>query len=448
MPVTRWHADLAWTGRPASRVLIEAEGERITSVTADVDRPPDAVRLAGITVPGLANAHSHAFHRALRGRTQARSGDFWSWREQMYAVAARLDPDRYYALARATYAEMALAGITAVGEFHYLHHQRGGRPYADPNAMAAALVQAAADAGVRLTLLDTCYLQADVDGRPLTGTQLRFTDGDAAGWAARVDGLVATDTVRVGAAIHSVRAVDPESMRAVARWAGERRAPLHVHLSEQRAENAACLAVHGATPTALLADSGALGERTTAVHATHVESADVELLGASGTSVCMCPTTERDLADGVGPAGRMAAAGSPLCLGSDSNAVVDLWEEARGVELDERLVTGQRGQHRPEALLVAATAGGMAALGWPAGGLEPGGLADFVTLRADSPRLAGVDPAVLAAYLVFAASASDVSSVVVGGRAVVRAGRHLGVPEIGAELSAAIGPLVSPAGPR
>jgi len=438
VPVTHWYAELAWIGRPATRVLIEVAGDRITAVTPDSDPPPYAVRLPGVTVPGLANAHSHAFHRALRGRTQGQRGDFWSWRESMYAVAARLDPDRYYALARATYAEMALAGITAVGEFHYLHHAPDGRPYADPNAMAAALTAAAADAGLRLTLLDTCYLQADVDGRPLTGTQLRFTDGDAQQWAARADAIAPAPHLRVGAAIHSVRAVDPASIRTVATWAADRRVPLHAHLSEQRAENAACRSVHGITPAVLLADLGVLGTRTTVVHATHLDSTDLTRLGSSGTSVCLCPTTERDLADGIGPAARLAAAGSPLCLGSDSSAVIDLFEEARGVELDERLATERRGQHAPEDLLQAATAGGMAALGWDAGRLERGGLADFVTLSANSPRLAGLAAAGLAAHVVFAATAADVASVVVGGRQVVAGGRHLGVPDVSAELTAAI----------
>ena len=441
MSVSRWYADLAWIGRPASRVLIEADSDRITAVTEDTEPTPDAVRLPGVTVPGLVNAHSHAFHRALRGRTQAGAGDFWAWREQMYAVAARLDPDSYYALARATYAEMALAGITAVGEFHYLHHGPAGRPYADPNAMGSALVRAAADAGVRLTLLDTCYLQADVEGGPLAGPQLRFTDWNADRWTTRVERLGGNERVRIGAAIHSVRAVDPASIATVATWAGERSAPLHVHLSEQRAENDACRAVHGATPTALLADAGVLGERTTAVHATHLERADVELLGRSRTSVCMCPTTERDLADGIGAASALASAGSPLCLGSDSHAVIDLWEEARGVELDERLATERRGHHRPEDLLHAATAGGAVALGWDAGRLERGALADFVTVRTDTPRLAGVTAQTLAAHLVFAATSSDVSTVVVGGRMVVQDGRHLGVPDVAGELAGAISSL-------
>ena len=230
-------------------------------------------------LPGFANAHSHAFHRALRGRTHEHGGTFWTWRERMYAVAARLDPDSYLALARAAYAEMALAGVTAVGEFHYLHHGPDGRPYADPNAMGHALAQAAADAGIRLTLLDTCYLTADVDGRPVEGVQRRFSDGTADAWAERVAALRDGPGLRIGVAAHSVRAVPRAALPVVAEAAGGR--PLHVHLSEQPAENAACLAAHGLTPTGLLAAEGLLGPATTAVHATHLTGADIALLGSS-----------------------------------------------------------------------------------------------------------------------------------------------------------------------
>ncbi|MGH9063851.1 MAG: amidohydrolase family protein, partial [Acidimicrobiales bacterium] len=187
-----WHAELAWTGPPpgalAGQVLIEVDGDRIASVSHGAAPPPGAVHLAGLTLPGLTNAHSHAFHRALRGRTQGGAASFWAWRERMYEVATRLTPDTYFDLARATYAEMALAGVTLVGEFHYLHHGPGGRPYDDPNAMGRALLAAAGEAGVRLTLLDTCYLLGGFD-RPLDGPQLRFGDGDAGGWAARVSAV-------------------------------------------------------------------------------------------------------------------------------------------------------------------------------------------------------------------------------------------------------------------
>jgi formiminoglutamate deiminase len=425
----------------AERVLIEAEGERIAAVTEGADPPPGATRLDGITVPGLANGHSHAFHRALRGRTHRQGGDFWSWRELMYQVAGVLDPDRYLELATAVYAEMALAGICAVGEFHYLHHDPAGRPYADPNAMGEALAEAAGRAGVRLTLIDTCYLRAGLDGRPLAGAQVRFGDGDAGAWAERAGAFRERPGVRVAAGIHSVRAVDEAAMATVAAWAVDRAAPLHLHLSEQPAENQACLAATGRTPAALASSAGVLGPRTTAVHATHLTDEDVTRLGASRTAVCLCPTTERDLADGVGPARALATAGSPLCLGTDSNAVVDLFEEARAVELDERLVTGRRGHHDPAGLLAAATEGGMDALGWDAGRLAPGRLADLVTVGLGSVRLAGARPAEAVDQVVFAASAADVTSVVVSGRQVVHDGRHLLVGDVGDALVRAVAAL-------
>jgi formiminoglutamate deiminase len=452
MPLTRWLAEYAWLpdhAEPTPDVLIEAEAGRITAVAplvgggaapAGVEVLGDAVRLPGLTLPGLANAHSHAFHRALRGRTHGGRGDFWSWRDVMYDVAARLDPDSYLALARATYAELALAGITCVGEFHYLHHGPEGRPYADPNAMSAALVEAAAHAGIRLTLLDTAYLTASVDGAELVGTQRRFGDGDALRWVERVDGFrPENDHARRGAAIHSVRAVPAEQLATVAGWADRNGVPLHVHLSEQPAENDACRAVHGCTPTRLLADHGVLGPHTTAVHATHPTSADVALLGDSRTGVCLCPTTERDLADGIGPARRMAEAGSPLSLGSDSHAVVDLFEEARAVELDERLRTRKRGHFTAAELVGAATVAGHAALGWgDAGRLSVGDRADLVTVRLDSARTAGVPP--VGAF--FAATAADVTHVVVDGRTVVADGRHLTV-DVPAELRSAIAEVTS-----
>ncbi|MDG4767496.1 formimidoylglutamate deiminase [Solwaraspora sp. WMMD406] len=434
----RWYAEYAWLGgpQPVADVLIEAEAGRFTAVTAGLAGPPAGVhRLAGVTLPGLADVHSHAFHRALRGRTHDDRGSFWTWRERMYAVAGRLDPDTYLALARAVYAELALAGVSCVGEFHYLHHDQRGRPYADPNVMADALARAAADAGIRITLLDTCYLVAGLDGASLTGAQRRFGDTDVAAWATRAEAWrPGGGHVRQGAAIHSVRAVPAAALPEVADWARRHAAPLHVHLSEQRAENEACRARHGLTPTGLLAGAGVLTPASTAVHATHLSTADVALLGAAGTGVAFCPTTERDLADGIGPARALADAGCPLSLGSDSHAVIDLFEEARAVELHERLRTERRGHFGTGDLLTMATGAGHAALGWPdAGRIAVGARADLVTVRLDSARTAGVDPA----GLVFAATAADVTDVVVDGRRVVTGGRHewLDVP---AELAAAV----------
>ncbi|MFE9475104.1 formimidoylglutamate deiminase [Streptomyces griseofuscus] len=430
----------AWLGdRVEPGVLVETDGGRIGAVRTEVPAPPPgAEALRGLTLPGLANAHSHAFHRALRGTVQVGSGTFWTWREVMYSVADRLTPDTYHALARAVYAEMALAGITCVGEFHYVHHAHGGTPYADPNAMGEALIAAAAEAGIRITLLDTCYLAAGFDQAPNTH-QLRFSDGSAEAWAERCAVLKERDHARIGAAIHSVRAVPADQLATVARFAEERRAPLHVHLSEQTAENDACLAAHGRTPTRLLADHGVLGPRTTGVHSTHLTDEDIALLGGSRTGTCMCPTTERDLADGIGPAVALQRAGSPLSLGSDSHAVIDLLEEARAMELNERLRTRTRGHWTAAALLRAATADGHAALGWDeVGRIEPGALADLTTIALDSVRTAGPEPRLGAETAVFAAGAADVRHTVVGGRQVVRDGAHTLVPDVPRALAAAV----------
>ncbi|WP_166354787.1 formimidoylglutamate deiminase [Phytoactinopolyspora limicola] len=407
----------------ASRVRIDVADTRITAVHTGVDPAPGDVRLPGVVFPGFANTHSHAFHRALRGRTHRDGGSFWTWRDDMYLLADRLTPDTYYQLARAAYAEMALSGVSVVGEFHYLHHAPGGVAYADPNAMGHALVAAAADAGVRLTLLDTCYLNGGI-GRPLQGAQQRFGDGTAERWITRVDQLrTALDRPDVvgGAAVHSVRAVPPDAVNAVASWAASSSLPLHVHLSEQPAENDACLAEYGRTPTQLLADTGALGPATTAVHATHLTNTDITLLGRSGTTACACPTTEQDLADGLSPMGALHAAGSPVCLGSDQHAVVDLLAEARLLEMHERLASGQRGRFRPDQLVAALTQAGHDALGWPGHGrLAPGAAADLVAVRPDSVRTAGSAPD----QIVLSAGAADVDTVVIGGNVVVESGRH------------------------
>ncbi|WUT25669.1 formimidoylglutamate deiminase [Streptomyces sp. NBC_00696] len=425
-------------------VALEVADGRIAAVRTGVDTPPPGAEiLRGLTLPGLANAHSHAFHRALRGTVQVGSGTFWTWREFMYSFADQLTPETYHALARAVYAEMALAGITAVGEFHYVHHTHGGTPYADPNAMGEALIAAASEAGIRITLLDTAYLSSGF-GQPPNRHQLRFSDGSADAWAERSSLLKERDHARIGAAIHSVRAVPARELATVARWAEERRAPLHVHLSEQTAENDACRTAHDRTPTRLLADHGVLGPRTTGVHNTHLTDEDIALLGSTGTGTCMCPTTERDLADGIGPAVALQRAGSPLSLGSDSHAVIDLLEEARAMELNERLRTRTRGHWTAAALLRAASADGHAALGWTdAGSLEAGALADFTTIALDSVRTAGPVPRLGAETAVFAATAADVRHTVVGGRHVVRDGAHTLVPNVPQALAQAVEALRS-----
>ncbi len=410
-----YHAEYAWLGGGLARdVLIEVAGGRFAAVTPGAPAG-GATRLRGLVLPGFANAHSHAFHRALRGRTHSERGSFWTWRERMYAVAATLAPDSYFTLARAVYGEMALAGITCVGEFHYLHHGPGGTPYDDTNAMGEALVAAARDAGIRITLLDTVYLTSSVDGKPLEGVQRRFGDGDLDGWSQRFDALRGAPGAKIGAALHSVRAVPADVMATfAARTDG---LPVHVHLSEQRSENEQCQAVHGCSPTELLDRAGVWQPMTTAVHATHVSARDIGLL--RDQYVCLCPTTERDLADGIGPARRLADAGARLSLGSDSHAVIDPFEEARGVEMGERLATERRGRFTVAELLAAAT--NHVSLGWPdAGTIAPGNRADLVAVSLDTVRTAGVDPA----GALFAATAADVTDVVVDGRLVVAGGRH------------------------
>lgn len=386
--MTRYHAQYAWLGGDtvAADVAIEVEGERIVSVSVDAE--PGGTRLDGVTLPGLANAHSHAFQRALRGRTQRGGGSFWTWREDMYALAGSITPDDTFALARDTYREMVRAGITCVGEFDYVHHSE-------------ALIAAADEVGIRLTLLDACYLAGGFGEEP-NPVQRRFSDGDAARWAERVSAI---EGAKVGAAIHSVRAVPADQIATVVEFTRGR--PLHFHVSEQRAENEACLAAHGMTPVQLLGEHGALGPASTAVHATHLTDADKALL--ADTTICMCPTTERDLADGIGDAG------PKLSVGSDSHAIIDLFEEARAVELNLRLKTERRGHFTAAALLRGAT--NHASLGWPdAGEIRPGALADLVTVGLTSPRLDNAERETLLESIVFAATAADVTHVLIGGK--------------------------------
>ena len=401
-----WHAEQAWLGRRAADVLIRVDAGRITSIEEGVPAPRDAVRLRGWTVPGFANVHSHAFQRLLRGEIEAGGGDFWEWRKKMYGYS-EWEPGDYFTHSRALFREMLQAGITAVGEFHYLH----GRG----NELGEALIDAAREEGIRITLIDACYLQGGVDRSPLEAEQLAFSDGDADRWAQRVDQLRDGDGCRIAAAIHSVRAVDPESMRVVAAYARGRHIPLHVHLAEQPAEVEECLAVEGCTPAQLLEREGVLGPDLTAVHAIHVDERDIALLGRNGVSICACPTSERDLGDRVGPLNLLAGAGCAINVGSDSNAVVDILEEARSVELDQRRATGRRVLHQPEQLLRAATVNGMRSLGWEAGELKPGMLADFVTLYQPAAERRELSPD----YLAFAFSGRDVINVVVGGNTVV-----------------------------
>ncbi|WP_447644612.1 formimidoylglutamate deiminase [Nocardioides zeae] len=453
--MTTYRLERAWLAMPGEAprvhddVVVHLERGRFVEVrraggSAD-EAAAGAHRLPGLTLPGLANTHSHLFHRALRGRVQRGGGSFWTWRDDMYGLAARLDPAAYRLLARAVLAEMQAAGITGVGEFHYVHHRPDGSPYAaadgGPHAMALAVLEAAAEVGMRVTLLDTCYLAAGF-GRPPEGVQRRFSDGSADAWRRRhadlravVAGRGDLGGARVGTALHSVRAVPPAALEELAgAGIGGGAEPLHVHLSEQVAENEECRGATGLTPTALLARHGMLGPMTSLVHATHLTAADVATIGAAAAHVAFCPTTERDLGDGIGPARALVEAGARLTLGSDSHAVVDPFEEMRAVEMHERLAMRRRGHFTAAALLAAATLDGHASLGVPdAGRIAVGARADLVTLDTVSPRTAGTGADEHTA--VFAATAADVVHVVADGRVVHRAAD---APAVGARLAEAL----------
>ena len=444
MTTQSFHAQWAWRGgeEAVANVRITVSNGVIASVEDGVDPQASDVRISGVVMPGFVNAHSHAFHRALRGRTHGGAGDFWSWRTPMYEIANRLTPDTYGELAAMTFAEMALSGITGVGEFHYIHHQQDGTRYANPNEMGLAMVEASQRAGIRMALLDVAYLHAALDKPEPLAEQKRFSDGTIDNWLDRVDALgEGGELWTVGMAPHSVRAVHPNELEEVV--ANRHGKVVHVHVSEQPAENAACIAATGKTPTQVLADAGMLGRHFTAVHATHLTATDISLLCSSHSGVCMCPTTERDLADGVGPASSLSAGGAVLSLGTDSNAFIDMFEEARAVETDERLVTGKRGVHSPASLLIAATSGGATALGWGQHGIQVGAPADFIALSLDSVRLASFDAANAAAHIVHSAAPSDVRDVWVGGRQIVQDHKHLAVLDVVGGLGRAIAAVVT-----
>lgn len=386
-----------------------------------------------VRVPAPINAHSHAFHRILRGRTHegadGGAGTFWTWRDQMYAAASELSPASYQQLATAVFAEMVASGWSAVGEFHYLHHRVGGNPYGadgkgEEHAMERALARAALAAGIRLVLLDTCYLQGglDADGRviALNETQERFSDGTAAGWIERHRRLAkalreedaGAGLVTLGAAIHSVRAVSPSAMAEIAAQL-DPAMPLHIHLSEQPAENESAQAAYGASPTALLKQAGLLGARLSAVHATHLSEQDIRDLGEATVGIVMCPTTEADLGDGVGPARELADAGAVISLGTDQHAVVDPYLEQRALEHGERLRSGMRGRFSPAEISAAAREGGLRSLGLPQND-------DHVVVRTDSVRTIGSR----VAQLPLTATAADIVEVHINGVRVALNGIH------------------------
>lgn len=414
----------------AARVEILADKGRIVHITPGVEPSPEAQVLSGVVFPAAVNAHSHAFHRILRGRTHGHRGDFWVWREHMYRSASELTPESYEQLATAVFAEMVIAGFSSVAEFHYVHHQPGGEPYPERHAMEMALARAASSAGIRLTLLDTLYLAGGI-GAPLGPEQTRFGDGDVHAWLKRTGQLRAeiaanfpSDMISVGAALHSVRAV-PESDLAVVAQELPQDIPLHIHLSEQPSENTVCVEAYGLTPTGLLARHGLLGPRLSAVHATHLTESDISLLGEAGVTVVMCPTTEADLADGIGPAKALAQAGSPIALGTDQHAVIDPWLEMRALEHGQRLASGERGRFSPHELLRAATQGAQRSMATPTPreSLAVGAVCDLMAVSPSSVRTIGSR----ALQLPLSATAADLTAVIINGEMVASYGIHTGL---------------------
>jgi formimidoylglutamate deiminase len=454
-----WLPELLFVNRAfaSGRALVcDDAGTIIKIVTVDALTDEKKINLPRrALLPGMVNAHSHAFQRVLRGRTEYRTSDerdsFWTWREMMYSAATRLSPEDVYDASRMAFLEMALSGITSVGEFHYLHHAPDGRPYDDPNLLAKEVIRAANDVGLRIALLRVAYarsgFQAEANPR-----QARFIE-DPETYLRNLESLICdfrrenpngalpdgrvSDTAWVGVAPHSVRAVPLEYLRSVIGYANEHGLKTHMHVAEQPAEVSACVEEYGRTPTALLESEGLPGRDFTAVHAIHVTPKAIAAFAKTGAMVCACPTTERNLGDGVVPADEYQRNGTAICLGTDSHAQIDLLEDARELEYHVRLQKLERAVLNPGApsdnpaseaaryLFDCATINGARSIDAPGGMLAAGKPADFFTVDLDDPSIAGASQNDLLPGIVFTLSRAAVREVVIAGKPVVSEGRHL-----------------------
>jgi formimidoylglutamate deiminase len=416
-------------------LLVSAAGSVVAPATS---APASVIDLPGKALfPGFANAHSHSFQRLIRGKSESRvtSGrDFWSWRGTMYHAAAQLDPQDVYDVARMAFLEMVLSGTTTVGEFHYLHNAPGGRPYDDPNLLSKQIIAAAQSVGIRIVLLRSAYLRSGYELPPDPG-QIRFFES-AAQFLDNMEALrkeypADSTEVRFGVAPHSLRAVPLRDLKEIAAWTRERMLPLHMHVAEQIGENEACLREYGLTPVALLGREGLLAPDFTAVHAIHITADEIELLARANATVCSCPTTERNLGDGVVAADEVMRQGIRIAFGSDSQAQIDPLEDARELEYHLRLERQQRAildqigeQTLASRLFDCATVHGARALGVAAGELAGGLSADFFTVDLDDVSIAGNSGNDLLPLAVFSLSRSAIRDVMVNGRWVVRDQRH------------------------
>jgi len=482
-----WLPDLLYTGgvfESGLALVCDASGQIARLSRADELTDEKRIRLSNrALLPGMINAHSHAFQRVLRGRTEYRSDDradsFWTWREMMYSAATRLTPENIYDASRMAFMEMVLGGITAVGEFHYLHNAPDGTPYDDPNLLAKEVIRAANDSGLRIALLRVAYARSGFQ----IGTnprQARFIESDSESFLKNFESLVdsvssstvrqgtvsgevppdsqASDKAWIGLAPHSVRAVPLEYLREVIGYAGPRALKIHMHVAEQPAEVSSCVAEYGRTPVALLQTEGFLSENFTAVHAIHVTPKAIAGFGKTGALVCACPTTERNLGDGVVPVDEYFRQDVDVCLGTDSHAQIDLLEDARELEYHlrlqklERVVlagrnpTVREGAFEPvdqkstppdgrvsalaSRLFDCATIKGARSIGAAGGILEKGKPADFFTVDLNDPSIAGSSSDDLISSIVFSLSRSAIREVVIGGKPIVSDGRHIEQEEI------------------
>lgn len=390
-------------------------------------------------LPGLVNAHSHAFQRVIRGRTEYRTSDkdsFWTWREMMYSAAERLTPEDIYDASRMAFLEMALSGITSVGEFHYLHRGADGTEYDDPNLLAKQVVRAARDVGLRITLLRVAYARAgfETDDNP---RQRRFIE-DPETYFKNTESLVNfcadQSMASVGVAPHSVRAVPLDYLKPIGEFAEQRKLPVHMHVAEQPAEVSACIEEYGRSPVALLSTEGLLNERFIAVHAIHVSPKAVSMLARANAIVCACPTTERNLGDGIVPVEAYLHQGVRVALGTDSHVQIDLLEDARELEYHLRLQKLERAvlsdgadetrSSIAQRLFQCATVAGAQSLGIASGALNEGAAADFFTVGLHDPSIAGTTDEDLLTAIVFSSSRAAVRDVVVGGKRIVEDGTH------------------------
>ena len=436
-----WLPDLIYVnGRfESNRALVCDDSGKILEI-ANRD---DGIRLKNrALLPGLINAHSHAFQRIIRGRTEHRShhttDSFWTWREQMYAAANRLNPEEIYSASRLAFLEMAMTGITAVGEFHYIHHAPDGSTYDDPNLLAHEVIRAAHDVGIRIALLRVAYARSGFEVEP-NPQQIRFIEPSPDTYLKHLEQLLAAPELKdgmvwAGVAPHSVRAVPLDYLKAIVNFASDRDLPVHMHVAEQPAEVSACIEEYGRSPIALLDTEGLLSKRFTAVHAIHVTPKAIASMARAGAIVCACPTTERNLGDGVVPVDAYFDAGVRVALGTDSQIQIDLLEDARELEYHLRLQKTARNVLAPldddsssalaRRLFDCATVRGAESIGFNGGKLEPGAPADFFTVDLDDLSIAGASPEHLLANIVFSLSRTAIRDVVVGGKQIISHGLH------------------------